>query len=94
MQMTQSTVAHQERFFQSSTRIALIVGIVVGAGIFKTPSIVAANAGSEALFVLIWPLGGAISLIGAASRLRLFGADGLSRAEYVSLTPRQRELME
>ncbi len=27
--------------------IAIIVGIVIGAGIFKTPSIVAVNSGSE-----------------------------------------------
>lgn len=45
--------------------VAIIVGIVVGAGIFKTPSIVAANAGSKTSFFLLWPLGGAISLVGA-----------------------------
>jgi len=45
--------------------ISMIVGIVVGAGIFKAPSIVAANVGSELAFLLIWPLGGLISLIGA-----------------------------
>lgn len=45
--------------------IAIIVGIVVGAGIFKTPSIVAANTGGEAAFLLAWVLGGAISLVGA-----------------------------
>lgn len=45
--------------------VAIIVGIVVGAGIFKTPSIVAASAGSNTAFLLLWPLGGAISLIGA-----------------------------
>src|SRR5215510_5652196 len=43
----------------------LIVGIVVGAGIFKTPSLVASAAGSEAAVVLLSVLGGAISLIGA-----------------------------
>ena len=45
--------------------VAIIVGIVVGVGIFKTPSIVAASAGSKAAFLLVWPLGGAISLVGA-----------------------------
>ena len=42
--------------------VGIIVGIVVGAGIFKTPSIVAANATSKTTFLLLWPLGGAISL--------------------------------
>jgi APA family basic amino acid/polyamine antiporter len=45
--------------------VSMIVGIVVGAGIFKAPSIVAANVGSELAFLLIWPLGGLVSLIGA-----------------------------
>lgn len=45
--------------------IALIVGIVIGAGIFKAPSLVAANSPSEAYVYLAWALGGAVSLIGA-----------------------------
>ncbi|CAN5552922.1 amino acid permease [soil metagenome] len=45
--------------------IALIVGIVIGAGIFRTPSLVAANTGSNSFFLLAWVLGGIISLIGA-----------------------------
>jgi APA family basic amino acid/polyamine antiporter len=45
--------------------IVVIVGIVVGAGIFKTPSLVAASSGSEAAALLLWVAGGAISLIGA-----------------------------
>ena len=44
---------------------AMIVGIVIGAGIFKTPSLVAANAGSELVVILLWCAGGAISMIGA-----------------------------
>src|SRR5690606_5421987 len=43
----------------------VIIGIVVGAGIFRTPSIVAANTGSSELFFGVWVLGGVISLIGA-----------------------------
>jgi amino acid transporter len=45
--------------------IALIVGTVIGVGIFRTPSPVAAFAGSEALVVLAWLAGGLISLLGA-----------------------------
>jgi len=45
--------------------VALIIGIVVGVGIFKTPSIVAANTGSAYEFMFLWIAGGAISLIGA-----------------------------
>ena len=45
--------------------VAITVGIVVGAGIFRTPSLVAANAGGESAVLLIWLAGGVVSLIGA-----------------------------
>ena len=41
------------------------MGIVIGAGIFRTPSIVAANAGSELTMIMVWIAGGIISAIGA-----------------------------
>lgn len=48
-----------------SDAIALIVGIVVGAGIFRTPSLVASNVADSSLFLGIWVLGGLVSLVGA-----------------------------
>lgn len=45
--------------------VALIVGIVVGAGIFRTPSLVAANSGSPVMFAGLWVVGGLVSLAGA-----------------------------
>lgn len=45
--------------------VAIIVGIVIGAGIFKTPSLVAANTANEAWFLFAWLLGGIVSLVGA-----------------------------
>lgn len=45
--------------------VVVIVGIVVGAGIFRTPSIVAADTGSWELFLTVWVIGGLVSLIGA-----------------------------
>ena len=45
--------------------VALIVGLVIGAGIFKAPSLVAANTGSVGWMFAAWVLGGVISLVGA-----------------------------
>jgi amino acid transporter len=45
--------------------IALTIGIVIGAGIFRTPSLVAANASSESVVLIAWILGGLISFAGA-----------------------------
>jgi amino acid transporter len=45
--------------------VMLIVGVVVGAGIFKAPSAVASMSGSPGWMFAAWLLGGAVSLIGA-----------------------------
>lgn len=45
--------------------IAIIVGMVIGAGIFETPALVAPNTGSASTALLAWVLGGMMSLIGA-----------------------------
>ncbi|HWL40269.1 MAG TPA: amino acid permease, partial [Gemmatimonadaceae bacterium] len=45
--------------------IAIIVGIVIGAGIFKSPALVAGMAGSADWMFAAWGLGGLVSLIGA-----------------------------
>lgn len=45
--------------------VALIVGIVIGAGIFRAPSAVATHVSSPGVFLLLWGLGGLVSLVGA-----------------------------
>jgi basic amino acid/polyamine antiporter, APA family len=45
--------------------IAIIVGIVIGAGIFETPALVAANSNQGSIVLLTWLIGGGVSLIGA-----------------------------
>ena len=65
---TQST---PERVLTVKDAIFLTVGIVIGAGIFKAPSIVAGAAGSETLMILAWVLGGAITLLGALTYAEL-----------------------
>ncbi|MGH9902041.1 MAG: APC family permease, partial [Pyrinomonadaceae bacterium] len=66
--------------------MALIVGIVVGAGIFKTPSLVAANAGSPRLALLAWALGGAVSLVGALCYAELTTTYPNAGGDYYFLT--------
>ncbi|MFP2928416.1 APC family permease [Pyxidicoccus sp. 3LG] len=45
--------------------VALTVGVVLGAGIFKAPSLVAAQTASGGAMLLAWLLGGVASLVGA-----------------------------
>jgi amino acid transporter len=45
--------------------IGIIVGLVIGAGIFRLPQLVAMNSASEWVFYGLWIAGGVISLVGA-----------------------------
>ena len=54
--------------------VAIIVGIVIGAGIFKAPSLVAQFTGSIGWMLAAWVVGGAISLIGALCYAELAAA--------------------
>ena len=66
--------------------IALIVGVVIGIGIFKTPSLIAANTGREDVFFLVWLAGGIISLAGALCYAELATAYPHTGGDYHYLT--------
>jgi APA family basic amino acid/polyamine antiporter len=62
--------------------IFLIVGMVIGAGIFKAPSIVAGNVSSALEFMLVWVAGGIASLCGALVYTELSGRFPETGGEY------------
>ena len=62
--------------------VALTVGVVVGASVFETPALVAANTGSEEAVLLVWLLGGGVSLIGALCYAELASAYPHAGGEY------------
>jgi amino acid transporter len=62
--------------------VAIIVGIVVGAGIFKAPSLVAGMTGSGGWMMAAWMLGGVISLIGALCYAELATAFPSAGGDY------------
>ncbi len=45
--------------------VAVVIGIVIGAGIFKFPTLIAWNVSSGGEIALVWLLGGFISFVGA-----------------------------
>lgn len=45
--------------------VMLILGIVIGSGIFALPALVAANTGTLGVFLVAWIFGGVVSLAGA-----------------------------
>ncbi|UZK70818.1 amino acid permease [Sphingomonas sp. S1-29] len=54
--------------------LALTVGIVIGAGIFRTPALVAGVAGSAEMLIAVWVAGGLLSIIGALCYAELAAA--------------------
>ncbi len=62
--------------------VALIVGLVVGVGIFRAPQLVAENTGSATLFLGVWVAGGLISIIGALCYAELTTAYPHAGGEY------------
>src|SRR5688500_8091718 len=60
--------------------------MVIGAGIFKAPAVVAANAGSNFEFIAAWVLGGAVSLCGALVYVELAARYPETGGEYAFLS--------
>jgi basic amino acid/polyamine antiporter, APA family len=64
----------------------ITVGIVIGAGIFETPVLVAGFAGSPAPMLIAWVLGGALSFIGALTYAELATTYPSAGGDYTFLT--------
>src|SRR5207253_8234034 len=58
------------------TTIMMVVGGVIGSGIFRKPGVMAAQIGSPELLLVVWLLAGVITLFGA-----------LTNAEIASMIP-------
>jgi basic amino acid/polyamine antiporter, APA family len=61
------------------------VGIMIGSGIFRVPSVVVAEVGSVGAVALVWVLGGALSLAGALALAELSAIYPRSGGAYVFL---------
>ena len=62
--------------------LALTVGIVIGAGIFRAPAAVAAAAGSAEAMLAAWAAGGLLSILGALCYAELAAAFPHSGGDY------------
>jgi APA family basic amino acid/polyamine antiporter len=78
----QADIAQPRPVLELSDAVALVVGIVIGAGIFKLPALVAANTGDGATMMLAWVLGAVISFLGALCYAELASAHPNAGGEY------------
>jgi basic amino acid/polyamine antiporter, APA family len=64
----------------------ITVGIVIGAGIFETPVLVASFAGSPGTMIAAWVLGGVLSFVGALTYAELATTYPSAGGDYTFLT--------
>jgi len=65
--------------------LAVLVGVVIGSGIFRTPTTIAQNLGSPWIIVLMWAVGGVVALCGALTFAELAARFPHSGGVYVFL---------
>ncbi len=66
--------------------LAIVVGTVIGSGIFRVPQAMVQNVGTVPMVFLVWVVGGALSLAGALTYAELAAAMPGAGGEYVYLT--------
>ncbi|PBP24864.1 hypothetical protein BUE80_DR004210 [Diplocarpon rosae] len=66
--------------------LSLIVGMIIGSGIFSSPSQVNANAGSPGASLVVWVIAGVLAWTGASSYAELGGAIPLNGGAQVYLS--------
>jgi amino acid transporter len=84
--MTATAETHPRAVLRLRDAIGLIVGTVVGVGIFRTPSLVAEHAGSTGIALLAWLAGGLVSLLGALCYAELAATYPSTGGDYHYLT--------
>ena len=70
------------RVLETRDAACVVIGAIIGVGIFFTPSKVAALTGSGSLALIAWGIGGAIALCGAMAFAELGGKYSDSGAQY------------
>ena len=65
------------------TTITIIVGGVIGSGIFKKPGVMAAQVGSPEVLLFVWVLAGVITIFGAMSIAEVAGLIPETGGQYV-----------
>ncbi|KAL2760674.1 hypothetical protein ACRALDRAFT_2024610 [Sodiomyces alcalophilus JCM 7366] len=72
--------------------LSLIIGLIIGSGIFSSPSQVSANVGSPGAALIVWVIAGLLAWTGAASYAELGGAIPLNGGSQVYLAKIMGEL--
>ena len=66
--------------------LAIVVGTVLGSGIFRVPQAMSQSVGTVQMVFVVWVVGGALSMAGALTYAELAAAMPGAGGEYVYLT--------
>ena len=80
--MTEPLTAAPRASLSTLDAAAMLVGIVMGIGIFKTPSLVANFVPNETFFIGVWALGGFVTFVGALCYAELGSSRPSAGGEY------------
>src|SRR5206468_7482751 len=67
------------------TTVTMVVGGIIGSGIFRKPGVMAAQVGSPELLLGVWVLAGVVSLLGTLSNAELASMMPHTGGQYVFL---------
>ena len=81
---TQSLEKHKSLTYLNG--LSLVVGLIIGSGIFSSPASVNSNAGSPGAALVVWAIAGLLAWTGAASYAELGGAIPLNGGAQVYLS--------
>src|SRR5207247_3192123 len=78
-----SRMTDLKRSLRLADGLAMVVGMTVGAGSFRTPGIVAARLGRPGLTFVVWVLGAALAFLGALCFAELTTRQPRAAGKYV-----------
>jgi amino acid transporter len=86
MPVTNSTVGRPKQQLKLYDALSIIIGIVIGAGIYETTPLIAKSIAQPVWLIGIWIIGGIISLVGALCYAELATTYPEEGGDYVFLT--------
>lgn len=65
------------------TTTAIVIGAMIGSGIFKKPAFMAAHLGSPEWIILVWVIAGVLTFFGALTNAEIAGAISATGGQYI-----------
>ena len=72
-----------KRSLGAATTISIVIGGIIGSGIFMKPSVMASQLGSPLLLITVWIVAGCITLFGALSNAEVAAMFPETGGQYV-----------